>query len=161
MKIKLIIIVLISFLISCDEGLSPSEKEQKTYLNGIVHYLNGKNNWPPKDSCYAVRIVAFKSYPPQNIIQDISEGNAYFTFNSLPLFVDSSNFSLEIKNAPEELKYIIAALQYSNDLTSQKVIGVWSVNENNFEPSSIKIERGKRYSIEINVDFNKLPPQPF
>jgi len=161
MKIKLIIFVFISFLIACNEGLAPSEKEQKTYLNGIVHYINGKNNWPPADSCFAVRIVAFKTYPPQNIIQEISERNAYFTFNSLPLFVDSSDFSLEIKNAPVQLKYIVAALQYTNDLTSQKVIGVWSVNEKKFEPSIINIERGKSYSIDIYVDFNELPPQPF
>ncbi len=146
---------------ACDEGLAPSEKEQKTYLNGIVRYVNGKNNWPPTDSCFAVRVVAFKSYPPQNIIKELSEGNAYFTLSSLPLFVDSSDFSLEIKNAPVELKYIVASLQYTNDLTSQKVIGVWSVNDNKFEPSGINIEKGKSYSIEINVDFNELPPQPF
>ncbi|HPI19007.1 MAG TPA: hypothetical protein PKY56_01420 [Candidatus Kapabacteria bacterium] len=161
MKINLIIILFFSFLIACNEGLAPSEKEQKTSINGIVHYINGKNNWPPTDSCFAVRIVAFKNYPPQNIIQELTEENAYFTLNSLPLFVDSSDFSLEIKNAPVELKYIVAALQYTKDLTSQKVIGVWSLNENKFEPSSIVIERGKSYSININVDFSELPPQPF
>ncbi len=161
MKIKIVIFALFLVLTACNEGLTPPEKEQQTFLNGTVHFINGISNWPPEDSCKAVRIVAFKNYPPQDIIKELSEGNAYFTMNSLPLFVDSSSFSLEIKNAPVELKYIVAAMQFTNDITSQKVIGVWSLNENKFEPSSINIEKGKSYSINIDIDFSNLPPQPF
>lgn len=161
MKVNAVVFLLAFLLIACDEGLKPAEPEQKSFLNGTIHYKNGADNWPPEDSCFAIRVVAFKSYPPQDIIKELSEGNAYFTIKSLPLFVDSSSFSLEISNSPVELKYIVAAMQYSFDITAQKVVGLWSLKQNKFEPSSVFIEKGKSYSIEIDVDFDSLPPQPF
>lgn len=154
-------IIILFLLDSCNEGLVPPDKITKSYLNGIITYKNSKDGWPAKDSTYAIRVVAFKSYPPGNIIEEIQTGNAYLTLNSLPLFVDSSSFSLEIPNPPIELKYIVIALQYDSSFFAQKAVGVFTTSGDKTKPSSIIIEGGKTYNINIDVDFTDLPPQPF
>jgi len=155
-------LILIFFLInSCDGGLEPISKDKRSYLKIELIFLNGKDNWPNKDSVIAVRVAAFKKIPDSSIIVDVIQGNAYFTLESLPLFVDSSFTTFEIIDAPVELKYIAAVMQYDSLITSQRVIGVYTKSGNNKEYSSLYIEKGKNYNIKINIDFNDLPPMPF
>jgi hypothetical protein len=159
-----IAIIFILLFYACNTGLDPTKEiynKPESFLKGRIIYLNGKDSWPSKDSVFAVRVVAFKNYPPDDIISEIISGNAYFIFESLPLFVDSSDFSITIPDPPVELKYIAAALQYADTLTAQLAIGVFTESGDNTKPSSINIQPGKEYFIYINVDFNNLPPQPF
>jgi hypothetical protein len=156
------VLILVLSLISCDGGLAPKPESEKSFLTGTVVYKQGKANWPPADSILAVRAVAFKKYPDSTgILNDIISGNAYFTLNSMPLFVDSSLFSFEITDTPTELVYIAAVQQYDSLLTSQKVIGLYNVSSEKHTPSRLYIEPGKTYHITIEVDFDDLPPMPF
>ncbi len=156
-----IIIAALIFLSSCDGGLKPPEENGKSYLEVTINYIGGASEWPDKDSVFAVRIAAFKTYPTGDIITEFAANNVYFTFLSLPLFVDSSFVSLEITSPPVELKYIAVVQQYDSLITSQKAIGVYSTTGEQSDPSAILVEPGKSYPIKINVDFNNPPPPPF
>ena len=160
------IFLLFSLLIvACDEGLAPlntPESVTSSFLNGRIHYIGGKSNWPGKDSVFAIRIVAFKDYPPKDIKTEIITANALFTVLSLPLNVDSSDFSIEIPTPPVTYKYIVAAMQYdSTNIMAQKAVGVYAINRDPNSPTTLSIEKGKNYFIDIYVDFKNLPPQPF
>lgn len=151
---------LLIFSFACNEGLQPPPPVAKSYISGLVTYIKGKDKWPPQDSVVDIRVVAFKNYPPEDILGEITKGEAFFT-NSLPFFVDTSSFFLEIPKPPVTLNYIVVAQQYAS-LFDWRVIGVWTVSGDNTKPSSINVEPGKTYSgININVDFDNLPPQPF
>jgi len=153
------ILILLSILLSsCNEGLSP-QFEQKTILQGKIIYTSGINSWPPPDSLKDLRAVGFKNFPPQNIVQEILSGSAYYTQESLPFYVDSSNFSIEIPDAPVLLKYIAIAQEYGKIL-EWRVIGVYKA-QNSDSASTLYINKGETKNITIYVDFNNLPPQPF
>jgi hypothetical protein len=155
----LVIILLAS---SCQEGLEPPPPEGRSFIEGNITFVGGSENWPSEDSVYAVRVVAFKNYPPQDIMTELLTGNAYFTLESLPFFVESATFSIEITETPVVFEYIAVALQYTNELTSQLAIGVYTLSGNKAEPSPIELNKGEIINnIDIEVDFNDLPPQPF
>ncbi|MBI5326178.1 MAG: hypothetical protein HZB41_13065 [Ignavibacteriae bacterium] len=161
---KILIISILIFLIfaGCDEGLAPRKVTEKSFLTGTIVYVGGIDSWP-KDSMTAVRVASFINYPftdSLGIIKEILSGNAYFTVESLPLFVDSTNFSIEITNPPVLLKYIVVARQLDSNIASQQVIGVYTLSDDKTEPSTLLIEEGKSYKIKIEVDFKNLPPQP-
>jgi len=147
--------------ISCDGGLEPLASDQKSFLEVKLNFVNGKDNWPPKDSLYAIRVAAFKKFPDSSIINDIVAGNAYFTFETLPLEVDTSSANFEISPTPVNLVYIAAVQQYDSLITSQRVIGIYTITGDNTKYSNLQIERGKKYSVNINIDFDNLPPMPF
>lgn len=156
-----VVIISIFFVISCDGGLEPLPLNQKTILSGTINYIKGKDHWPLQDSVLAIRVAAFKKLPDSSIIGEIISGNAYFTQESLPLNVDSSNFSFEIKDAPVNLAYIAVVQQFDSLITSQKVIGIYTVTGDKTKPSQLSVEKGKTFSIKIDVDFDNLPPMPF
>lgn len=154
---KRIVFLLLAFLMfSCQEGLQP---EPARFLNGKVIFQNPKSEWPSEDSLNEIRVVALKSFPPKDLVDEIISGNAFFT-DPLPLYQDSVEFSLEIEDAPIELKYIGVAQNYGSIL-DWKVIGVYSETNNNEEHSPVYIGKSGYESVEIFVDFNDLPPQPF
>ena len=145
---------------SCDEGLAPPPPIIPATISGRIIYISGTKDWPPSDSVKDIRIVAFKVYPPQNIFTEITNGNAYFS-ESLPMFIDSTDFTLSITKPPVEIKYIVVAQQYGN-LFEWRAIGVWTLSGDMSKPSSLSIKQGDKYeNININVDFKNLPPQPF
>jgi hypothetical protein len=155
-RIKLILIALL-ILASCDSGLKP-QPENTSYVYGKIKYVNSTDNWPPIDSLKDLRVVAFKHFPPDNLIQEVLSGQAYYTNSTLPFFVDSTNFVLEIKDAPVELKYIAVAQQFGG-IIDWLVVGIYS--DNNDSAKHLFVEKGKVYHIQINVDFKNLPKQPF
>ncbi len=161
MKSKILIFVLTLFIISsCDEGLAPPPPVKKASISGTITYISGKDKWPPKDSVLDIRVVAFKNEPPKDILGEVTSGNAFFT-GSLPSFTDTSSYFLEFIEPPLTIKYLVAAQQYGS-IFDWRVIGVWTLNGDNTKPSSINIEPGKNYkNINIKVDFEHLPPQPF
>jgi hypothetical protein len=155
------VIFTVMFIASCDGGLKPRPEEDKSFLNGTIRFIKGVENWPPQDSVFGIRVAAFKEMPDSNIILAILSGNAYFTGESLPMFTDSVNFSLNIPDAPVKIVYIVAVWQYTIDILSQRVIGVYTISGDKKEHSELNIEKGESYDINIDVDFDDLPPMPF
>jgi hypothetical protein len=148
-------------LIACDGGLYPPEPAQKAFVAGTITYKNGKSDWPPADSVIELRLVGFRNYPPGDILSELTKGNAFFTQDTLPRFVDSSSFSLEISKPPVELKYIAVAQRYGSIL-QWKAIGVFTLTGDNTIPSPLIVKPGDNIrNINIIVDFKNLPPQPF
>ncbi len=165
MKLKICIyIYFILTLSSCDMGLAPKEPSKKSYISGQISYKGGRASWPLPDSVLEIRLVAFKNYPlsdSSSILKELTDGNAYFTIDTLPRFVDKADYSLEIIDPPALLKYIAVAQRYGN-LFQWRVIGVYSETGDNTKPSTVMVNPGDSLTnINIEVDFLNLPPQPF
>jgi hypothetical protein len=155
-------VISLFFLISCDGGLSPNPVIQKSYITGTIYYKNGASAWPPKDSVFEVRVIAFKNYPPGNILTEIINKNAYFTMDTLRLFVDSNKYKIEVPEIPVTLKYIVAAIRYDSSILHWKAIGVYTKTGDVNSPAQLDFPTPKSFeNININVDFQNLPPQPF
>jgi hypothetical protein len=160
MKLKLIILILTSVLFSCQEGLKAPDYVAPSYLRGTITYKNGADSWP--DSVVAIRVGAFLNDKPESFQDEVLNGNVFVDFNSLPLRVDSSNWELLITDPPVELKYIVVALQSNTNIFNQQVVGVYTISGDKSNPSWIKVEKGESFNnINIEVDFENLPPQPF
>lgn len=153
----LLFFVLALIVLSCDGGLNP-EIDRNAYINGKIIFISPRSEFPPKDSLKDLRVVCFKDYPPKNIIEDVLTGNAYFTEQSLSYENDTVPFSIKISDPPVELKYIVAAQNYGT-LVEWRAIGVYKTGNDTL--SKIYVEKGKKYEIQIKVDWKNLPYQPF
>lgn len=159
-------------VLSCNKGLEPPPAPAEwNIIRGIVRFAQGKNNWPPADSVKSIRIVAFQNYPPQNILTEVLNGTAYFTpginDDLIPTPADSIIFSISLPttNPPKEIRYIAVAQQLSDAVTTPnawRVVGIYTTSGNLSQPSGFGIQEGVATPfVEITVDFQKLPPQPF
>lgn len=155
---QIILYLLVFLLYSCDKGLEPQEKMTPALLKGRVIF---KNEWPKIDSVFGIRAGAFKSPPSENLISEVINGNAFFNLQTLGYNIDSASFKFEIDKLPVELVYIVIAWQYEDDLSMQRVIGVYNTNNDKTKPSSVYLENGDSVNIEIEVNWNDFPPQPF
>ncbi|MFP4528652.1 MAG: hypothetical protein ACLFQX_08895 [Candidatus Kapaibacterium sp.] len=146
-------------LAGCGEGLAPTADDGRTAFGGTIRFIP-HDGWPPPDSVMDVRVIAFKKFPPEDIIQAVLSGDAYFVQNSIQYGVDSANYEIEIEEPPETLEYIAVALQFGG-IYDWRAIGVYSSHDD-FAPDSLHLEAGEvRMDINITVDFNNPPPQPF
>lgn len=159
MRTKLLFILLLLFY-SCDHGLKPPATETSTQyeepgFGGTVYF---KGTWP--DTIYDLRVVAFRNYPPKNIINEVIEGKAKFS-QSLPKRVDSVRY--EVLADTGKWEYVVVALQYGANIFSDwKAIGVYDTTIADTIPTPIYIPYGRFLrGINITCDFNNPPPQPF
>jgi len=159
MKLKILLILSVLFL-SCDHGLKPPEvgapvEYEEPGFGGTVYF---KGNWP--DTVYDLRVVAFRKYPPQNIINEVLQGNAKFS-ETLQRRVDSTKY--EVLADTGKWEYIVVALQYGPNIFSDwRAVGVYDTTPEDTIPTPIYIPYGKFLrGININCDFNNPPPQPF
>lgn len=168
-NIILLCIATMSVFNACSGGLEPPPPA--TTLSGTIRYVSGLQSWPHKDSVLNIRAVAFKKFPPVDIVSEVLSQNAYYTPStldlsvSLPKFVDSASFMIELPVIPpERLEYIaIAMLVNSNVLlpSSWRVIGMYAQPGNPKLPASLTITPGINHHVVIDVNFYQLPPQPF
>jgi hypothetical protein len=160
------VIILYVFLVniySCNHGLKPTEPQQseKSNISGTISY----SNWPPADSLIDLRLVVFEIYPPENIFEEISEGRAFvypaIGNEELPFYVDSTTYVMELD--PGYYEYVAIAQQYgSNFFTDWLAAGQYDTLLSAKLPTSITvISGGLLENINIEVDFDSLPPQPF
>jgi hypothetical protein len=162
-KILIILYVILMGIYSCDHGLKPTEvnQEQKSGISGKISYTN----WPPADSLYDLRLVVFKMYPPENILEELSAGRAFvypaIGEDNLPYFVDSTSFIMELN--PGYYEYVAVAQQYGSDLFSDWLAaGQYDTLFTDDLPTAITVSEGEMLEdINIAVDFDNLPPQPF
>lgn len=163
-------VIVLFVLAACDGGLEPPDPSaglQTAYLKGTIRFVGGSEAWPSpaanpeQDSVYEVRLVAFKVFPPEDIIYEILSGNAYVT-DALDRFVDTINFSIEIEEVPQELQYIAVAQQFDSSLFSDwRVIGVFTESGDKTDHTKLNVDEKKIYNLDIEVDWDDLPPQPF
>jgi len=152
---------------SCNEGIQPPsesptpEGERVTGFSGTIKY----KNWPPADSLIDLRIVAFKSFPPKDILTEALTGQAIIYpplgGSNLPFNVDTTHYFVP---APAgQYQYIVVAQQYgSNVLQDWRAVGQYDLDTNLAVPSAIQVPTNDTLKhVDINVDFSHLPPQPF
>jgi hypothetical protein len=149
--------------LSCDHGLEPSEnnQSQKSGISGTISYFN----WPPADSLYDLRLVVFEKYPPEDILSEVTEERAHvypgFGKEHLPYYVDTTTYVMELD--PGYYEYVAIAQQYgSNLLTDWLAAGKYDTLFSDEVPTPIMVISGEFLEdINIHVDFDDLPPQPF
>jgi NAD-dependent DNA ligase len=131
-------------------------------LSNIIknNKINFINDWPKQDSVSGISVAAFKLPPSESLIQELINGNAILKLNSISYGVEKTNVLLDISDAPETFKYIIVAWNYEDDIQAQRVIGVYTLTDKS-NPDEVILNPGDSLQIEIEVDWNDFPPQPF
>jgi hypothetical protein len=159
-----LIIYIIFFLsfYTCDHGLKPTEeKSEMSAISGTISYVN----WPPTDNLYDLRLVVFNRYPPGDIFIELGEGRAFvypaIGQDGLPLYVDTTSYVMELD--PGYYKYIAVAQQFgSNPFEDWLAAGQYDTLFTDELPTPITVISGEILEdINIYVDFDSLPPQPF
>jgi hypothetical protein len=148
---------------SCDHGLKPGNADNNSE-GGISGYISYQN-WPSADSLYDLRLVVFRHYPPNDILGEVISGNAivYPDLNesNLPFYKDTTYYSIQLE--PGTYEYVVVAQQYGMNLTTDWLAaGQYDTLLTDPLPTKIHVESGNFLSdINIQVDFNHLPVQPF
>ena len=156
----ILVAIVISVVAGCDEGLSPDPINTTT--PGFGGVLTVVSAWPMADSVRDLRIVAFRNYPPKDIIVEVLAGTAIF---SEQLKYDSSRQTYRIvgEGMQGNFAYVVAAQQYGDNLFQDwRVVGVFTRSGDVNIPSPVELGSGLYLDdIDIRVDFDNLPPQPF
>ena len=151
--------VLFLFLVSlgCDHGLAP---RPVSGIQGTITF----QNWPLADSLYDLRLVVFRTFPPTNVVLEVLSGQAFvfppIDSTHLPYFVDRVDYFLELP--PGRYAYVVVAQQYGpNVFTDWRAVGQYDVDTDSL-PSPVVVPEGEVVpSVDIQVDFDHLPIQPF
>lgn len=149
-----------TILTGCNEGLAP--RVETSGITGTIRY----KHWPPQDSLYDLRLVAFKHFPPGNIVADVLQGKAvvYPPIGDtalVPFYVDSLHYTVPLPGGKYE--YVVIAQRYGpNILTDWRPVGQYDLDTNYAVPSPVVVLEGTltRF-VDINVDFRNPPPFPF
>ena len=147
---------------SCDHGLKPLEEKssQMSGISGTISYIN----WPT-DSLFGLRLVVFEKYPPDSIRAELEEERAHvfpgFLEEGLPFYVDTTTYIMELD--PGYYEYVVVAQQYgSNILADWLAAGQYDTIFTDELPTPITVISGELLdNINIQVNFDSLPPQPF
>lgn len=166
-----ILFMMFAFLIfsGCDKGLSPPPPEKVDQgIAGVIYY---QGVFP--DSLKEHRLIAAKMYRKYRSINEIlnlvlsgSDSIQIYppiSSPSLPLYkIDTLSYRFSLP--PSTYKYI-AIVQTKGELmdsTKWKVVGVYGTNHENFQPYEVEVKLGEFVeNVNIFVDYNNLPPQPF
>jgi hypothetical protein len=149
-----IVFFLLWALSACDHGLEPP-RATKPGFGGRITYT-GK--WPPPDSLVRLALVAFKDYPPTDIVDDVLSGKAVYD-TALARNVDFQDY--QFFTDPATFKYVVVAQQYGSNLFSDwRVIGVYSDDPLQATPKTVDVPAETFISgVDITVDFDHPPPQ--
>lgn len=157
MVLPVVLLVLLAAA-ACDHGLGPKDPQgdSGTGISGTLYFTN----WPTPDSLFDLRMVAFKNYPPGNILTEILNGFAFFypSFeDSLPYYVDSIEYVFELE--PSEYRYITVALQFGPNASLDWLsVGQYDQTPQDSIPTAVVVEKGvMKTGIDIYVDFHHLP----
>lgn len=147
----LILILLSIFAFAgCETGLEPPPPPPPFgTIEGVIHY---EGTWPPADSLYDLRFVAFKETPSG--MDDFFDLSNMIFSQQLEYYVERDTFLIEdVQNAI--FRYNVVAQQYGpRNLVDWRPVGVY---EENFGVFAVE---GDTAQIVIQVDFNNLPPFP-
>jgi len=148
---------LLVILYACDHGIAP--KPTQTGISGTIYY----KNWPPLEQILMLKLVVFREFPPENIVDEVTSGRAIFypedLTTSLILDVDSTFFLVEMDTGTYQ--YVVVAQQYGS-LTQWRVVGQYDTTPSDPLPTSITVYQDEILSdINIYVDFDSIPIQPF
>ena len=160
---RLMLPALLAFLllVACDKGLAPRDPgDAVTSLEGVVFFTN----WPAPDSLKDLRLVAFRQFPPQNIIAEVLQMEAFaypsIGDSGLTFYQDRLEFQFEVPSGV--YGYLVVAQQYGdNILNDWRAVGQYDIDSDSL-PSPIEVFEGQvTKDVFIYVDFDNPPIQPF
>lgn len=154
-------VALCAALSACDGGLSP-ELSSPAGLPGLAGTIRVTGPWPPQDSLFDLRVVAFRAYPPKNILEEFLQGTLEFS-DALQLNVAEQAYELRKEGLRGAFAYVVVAQQYGpNAFQHWRVVGVYNTSGDPAVPSPVLLGAGAFVEgVDIAVDFTRLPPQPF
>ena len=163
--VGILILLIFLFVVHCDHGLSPSDAKQipqnVTGISGFILY----KNWPSPDSLKNLRLVAFRNFPPQNILTEVLSGSAIVyppidTSAHLEYNVPFEEYTMPLP--PDTFQYIVVAQQYGDNLaTDWRAVGQFETDSDSLPTAIIIREKTFLENVNIYVDFKNLPIQPF
>jgi hypothetical protein len=113
-----------------------------------------------------LKLVIFQNFPPDNIFNDVFINETAFTFpvelaEGLPINVDSTHYTLELETGT--YNYLSIAQQYGTDVFNDwRSVGQFNTTPGDSFPDAVTvIQDSLLTNINIFVDFNNLPIQPF
>jgi hypothetical protein len=166
MKKNLVTILFLLMILTsaCDHGLAPPEDNTPKKPTGISGTLYFKN-WPLPDSLFNIKLVAFRDYPPGDLMNEVISGNARTLPTdltaSLPFNIDSLEYELILQ--PGVFSYITVAHQWGENIFEDwQAVGQYDLTPQDSLPTAVPIIADSIISgIDIYVDFDNLPYQPF
>ena len=149
---------------ACDEGLEPPPVGPAVFpgrISGTVRFVN----WDSAGAVVDLRLVAFRNFPPRDIVGEVLQGNAaiYPPLGGSQLATpgtDSVTYTFSL--TPGTYQYVAVAQQFGPDVMSNwRAVGQYDLDSNLAVPSAVTVtERETVTGIDITVDFDNLPPPP-
>jgi hypothetical protein len=147
---------------ACDQGLSP----ESAAMRGPVYGISGTiyfTNWPPSDSVLDLRVVSFKNFPSQDIIDEVLQGRAGYTETIQPYGADSLHYTLLLSPIPPgAFTYTVVAQRFGPNIRADwKAVGEYYANGDTSRPGTIIVPADSVLpGADIRVDFRKPPRGP-
>jgi hypothetical protein len=166
MKSKAILVLFLTALVnlSCDHGLAPPPQE--IIGQGIKGNIFYKGTFPSDITAH--KLIASKIYRKFHDMNEVM--NLILTTDSIAVYpaelpftqIDSIDYRFVLQTY---LYKYIAIAQARGEITNPynwRIVGVYDLDTTTVEPTSVNVLSGEiRDSINIYVDYNHLPPQPF
>jgi hypothetical protein len=159
-----ILILLLLAGAGCDQGLSPPPAEVTApgALAGTIRFFR----WDSAGTVRDLRLVAFRVFPPQDIITEVLQGRAVVhpPVGGPPLVTGTpDSVDVIFTLPPGDYPYVVVAQQYGPSVTLDwRAVGQYDLDSNLTVPSSVRITSGDTTrGVDITVDFTRLPPPPF
>jgi len=159
------VLALAIVIAGCNQGLTP-ESGAEAPTDGVLAGMITYRNWPPVDSLFDLRLVAFRDFPPGNILGAVLNGRAIVypplgDTSLVPFLVDSLAFQFSLPAG--EYKYLAVVHQFGRNLFADwRAVGQYDTDSDPLIPTPILIPAGGRLTgIVIPVDFINRPPPPF
>jgi hypothetical protein len=159
-------IMLLCLIGGCDKGIEPLEAPPTT-PTGFSGKVTFTGTWPV--GIQRTHLIVFRD--PINSMSDFSINNLAFVVD--PIEYNSTEFTYNSETAnllsltltAGTYKYIVVAQSNTPTLSLNRndwtVVGIYYNNGDTSKPGEMVIKQGEITSgININVDFNNLPPQP-
>jgi hypothetical protein len=153
---------LMALLAGCDKGIAPESTgtagPPPYGVSGTVYF----QHWPPVDSVIDLRVVAFTTYPPGDIVSEVLSGRAKYT-NTLPYGVDSVTYSIDLTPIqPGSIPFIAVGQQYGQNIQQDwRLVGEYYTDGDTSQPGSIYVPVDSIVpGVNIFVDFNNPPHLP-
>lgn len=153
-------------LLSCEPGLSPPPDIEPGCGGTIVFE---KGTWPRADSLFNLWVFASQTYPLDStkVFEGMfSNPPTIYLYPSidqnLPFFVDSVSYAFPLP--PASYRYIGVLQRFADQISvrSLRVVGVYGTKSDPPLPIPVVVTEFQFIrGININVNFHKLPPQPF
>ena len=159
------VLILAFFATGCDQGVDPFppvDPSADGAISGIITY----QNWPPLDSLFDLRIVAFRDFPPGDVVGAVLGGRAIVhpglgDTALVPFLVDSLRFRFSLP--PGEYRYLAVVHRFGRNIFSDwRAVGQYDTDSDPLVPTPVVVPAGDTLrGIAIPVDFVNRPPPPF